>query len=249
MGVARLLARGWVAFCLYAAAHGFVRALGAGLPPLDALQAIGICAALFGAMGILFIAGYGLSAGLSVSVSLSRLKPTHFTPGFNELVFIAFALASFYVQTGFAPAHPDGLAIEAVRGALRFAVLGQGALEDKLASCGLDGGRALSSAFAWLLALIFLGSALSRIRLAASIVRFERKVRAEALGPQSLALALGIAAVVGIQALFVGTAYRLLSCRIEAGLLGDVLIGIGPLMLAYLIVAAITNLLALGPEG
>jgi hypothetical protein len=249
MGAARLLARGWVVFCLYAAAHALRIALASDLPAGQALQQIGVSTALFGAMGILFIAGYGLSCGLAVSLSVSKLKPTHIAPGFNELVFIVFALLAFYMQTTFAPAHQTGPVVDAIKGALRFSVFGQRALEDRLAVCGLDGGRALTSAVSWLLAFIYLGSSLSRVRLAAAIVRFERRTRIEALGPQSLALALGIAAVIGIQALFVGSVYVLLPCRIDAGLFGDVLIGVGPLMLAYLIVAAVTNLLALGPEA
>jgi hypothetical protein len=198
-------------------------------------------------MGILFIGGYGLSAGHSLS--LKRLTPTHLSPGFNELVFIVFALLAFCVQVSIAPAHIDNIAIDALKGALRFAVFGQRALEDKLAVCGLDGGRALASAFSWLLAFIYFGSAASRIRLAAGIVRIERRLRPEALGPQALALALGLVTVMGIQALYMGTAYVLMPCNALAGLLGDVLTGIGPLMLSYLIVAAITNLLALGPEA
>ena len=247
MGAARLLARGWIVFCLYAAGHALRRALLAGVPPADAVQQIAVCTLLFGAMGVLFIAGYGLSAGHSFS--LSRLKPIHFAPGFNGLVFSAFALVAFSVQTGFAPAHAGGPIVDAIEGALRFAVFGQRVLEDRLVACNLDGGRLLTSAFSWLLAFIYLGSSLSRIRLAASIVRFERKARPEALGPQTLALLLGLFSVAGIQALFMGTAYTLMPCAMDASLFGDVLIGIGPLTLAYLIVAAITNLLALGPDA
>jgi hypothetical protein len=247
MGAARLLARGWIVFCLYAAGHALRPALASGMPAGDAVRQIGICAALFGAMGILFVGGYGLSS--AHSVSLSRLKPQHLSPTFDELVFVAFALLAFFVQTSFAPGHPEGAYIDALKGALRFAVFGQHALEGKLGECGLDGGRVLASAVTWLLAFIYLASALSRIRLAAGIVRLERRMRPEALGPQTLALVLGFASVIGIQALYVGTGYTLMSCRAIASLPGDVLLGVGPLMLAYLIVAAITNLLALGPEG
>ena len=247
MGAARLLARGWIVFCLYAAAHALRLALQSAMPLADALQQIGTCAVLFGAMGILFIAGYGLSAGHSLS--LKRMTPTHLVPRFDELVFIVFALLAFFVQTNVAVAHLDNPAVDALKGAMRFAVFGQRALEDRLASCNLDAGHALSSAFSWLLAFIYLGSSLSRIRLAAGIVRIERRLRPEALGPQALALALGLVAVVGFQALFMGTAYSLMPCGILASLFGDVLAGIGPLMLSYLIVAALTNLLALGPEA
>jgi hypothetical protein len=247
MGAARLLARGWIVFCLYAAGHAFRLALASGMPLAEAGQQIAVCTLLFAAMGFLFIGGYGLSSGLSVS--LARLRETHLTPGFDELVFIVFALLTFYVQTNTALVHAEGPAVDALKGAMRFAVFGQRVLEDRLAACSLDGGRALSSAFSWLLAFIYLGSALSRIRLSASLVRIERKTRPEVLGPQALALALGLASVVAIQALYVGTAYDWMPCGVEGGLFGTVLMGIGPLMLAYLIVAAITNLLALGPEG
>jgi hypothetical protein len=247
MGAARLLARGWIVFCLYAGGHALRLALAGNMAPADAFQQIGVCAILFGAMGILFIGGYGLSA--AHSTPFSQLRPTHWSPGFNELVFIVFAFLAFYMQVFLAPSHMGGVAVDALKGAMRFAVLGQRALDDKLTSCGLDNGRVLASAFSWLLAFIFLGSSFSRIRLAAGIVRFERRKRPEALGPQALALALGFASVVGIQMLYVGSAYALMSCRAEVGLFGDVLLGIGPLMLAYLIMAAITNLLALGPEA
>jgi hypothetical protein len=247
MGAARLLARGWILFCLYAAGHAFRLALASGMPLADAGRQIGVCSLLFGAMGMLFIAGYGFSSGLSVS--LSRLRNTHLPPGFDGLVFIVFALLAFYVQTDTVLLHAQGTAVDALKGAMLFAVFGQRALEDRLAACSLDGGRALSAAFSWLLAFIYLGSALSRIRLSASLVRIERKTRPEVLGPQPLALALGFASVVGIQALYVGTAWDWMPCGVAGGLFGTVLMGIGPLMLSYLIVAAITNLLALGPEG
>ena len=114
--------------------------------------------------------------------------------------------------------------------------------------CRVDGGRLFIAALSWTFALIFLGSALSRIRLAATIVRFERKRRPEALGAQPLAFALGLVAVAGIQLVYMGTAYTLLPCHAIGGLFGAAMVGIDPLMLAYLIVAALTNLLALGPE-
>jgi hypothetical protein len=249
MGVARLLARGWAAFCLYAAALALHRSLGGGAPVPEVLRQIGVCAALFGAVGLLFVAGYGLSAGLAGPVSLSRLKPTHFMPGFNELVFVAFALTMLYVQIGFAPTHPQGVAFDALKGAIRFGVFGQRGLEDALTLCGADGGRVLTSAVSWTLTFIFLGSALSRIRLAAGIVRLERKARPEALGPQALALLLGFAAVAGFQFLYIGTAFKLLPCFAYSSIGGDVLIGMGPLALAYLCEAALTNLLALNPDA
>ena len=246
MGAARLLAKGWIVFCLYAGALALGGA--AGAPPAGAGWMIVVCLLLFGAMGILFICGYGLSAGHVQPPSLAEIKLQNLLPGFSELVFIAFALILLLVQLLYAPAYHEGPAVDGLEGAIRFAVFGQRTLENALLLCRVDGGRLFISSLAWTLALVFLGSALSRLRLSATIVRFERKRRPEALGAQPLAFALGLVAVAGIQLLYMGTAYSLLQCRALGGLFGDAMIGIGPLMLAYLIGAALTNLLALGPE-
>jgi hypothetical protein len=249
MGVARLLAKAWVVFCLFAGAHALNRALTAHALPLEAFQAIGVAVFLFGAMGLLFIGGFGASSAHGGSAMLARLKPTHIAPGFNEIVFIAFATLCFFVQTAYLPQHVTGGILGALQSAIGFAVPGQHALTDSLARCSLDGGRTFAAAFSWILALIFLGSALSRIRLAAGLVRLERKKRREALGATPLAFILGIAAVTGIQLLYVGSAFALVPCSALAGIPGDLLIGLVPLMLAYLIEAALANLLALSPEA
>ena len=55
-------------------------------------------------------------------------------------------------------------------------------------------------------------------------------------------------AVVGIQFLFVGSAYPWFHCSAFADITGALLIGLAPLMLAYLIVAALASLLASSPE-
>lgn len=242
MGVARLLAKGWVFFCVFAAAHAIARSVSAGVPAAAALQPAAICLFLFGAMGVLFVAGYGLSSGHL----LSRLKPLHFVPGFNEIVFVVFAVLSFAVQI--ASPRPFGFGLKALETAMRFAVPGQRALEAALARCSIDGGVAFASAVSWLLAFIFLGSAISRLRLAAGLVRLERKRRIEPLGPSGIALVQGFAAVAGIQLLFIGSAFRFLPCAVLSGIFGAVLIGAAPLMLAYLAAAALTNLLATNPE-
>ena len=246
MGVARLLAKGWIVFCLYAGAHAVLRAFGANIPVVLALQQIGVCVALFGAMGLLFIGGYGAA---STHPLLERFRPDQLAPGFNEIVFIVFACACFFMQSVYAPAHLTGPVTGGLEAAIRFAVPGQRALEGGLAVCGLDGGRTSSSAFAWVLAFIFLGSALSRVRLAAAIVRLERKNRAEPLGATTVAFILGVASLVGFQLLYMGTGFGFIPCSILSGVLGEVLIGIGPLFLAYLILAALTDLLALGDEA
>ena len=245
MGVARLLAKGWIVFCLYAGGHALLRALGANIPLTLAVQQIGICIVLFGAMGLLFVGGYGAAS----SHLLGRFRPNQLTPGFNEIVFLAFACACFFMQAVYAPAHLTGAIPGSLEAAIRFAVPGQRALEGGLGVCGLDGGRMLSSAFSWTLAFIFLGSALSRVRLAAGIVRIERKHRPEPLGATMLAFLLGVSSLVGFQLLFMGTGYGFVPCSLLSSVLGDVLIGIAPLILSYLILAALTDLLALGEEA
>jgi hypothetical protein len=48
--------------------------------------------------------------------------------------------------------------------------------------------------------------------------------------------------------LFVGSGFALLSCGAYADIPGDLLIGLAPLLLAYLILAALTALLASSRE-
>jgi hypothetical protein len=194
-------------------------------------------------MGLLFIAGYGLSSGHL----FSRFRPLHVLPGFNEIVFMVFAVLSFAIQV--AP-HPLSWGIlDALQGAIRFAVPGERALEGSLARCNLGAGPAFSFAAIWLLAFIFLGSAISRIRMSVALIRLERKRRIEPLGPSGIALVLGLAAVAGIQLVFVGSFFRWLPCTDLGGILGAVSVGAAPLVLAYLIVAALINLLAASPDN
>ena len=247
MGVARLLAKGWLTVCVFAAAHGVRQGLASGADPLAFLPALLVCFLLFAAMGLLFVAGYGASAGQGTPL-LKRLKPLHFVPGFNELVFAAFVILSFIDQAVFAPAHLAGSVTDALESAVYFAVPGQRALVAALTPCAFDGGRIFASSFSWLLAVVFLGSALSRLKLAAGIVRLERVKRPEALGATTHAFVLGLAAVVAIQLLFVGSLYGFLRCSLLSGVPGALLIGLAPLLLSYLIVAALTSLLASGRE-
>jgi len=249
MGVARLLAKAWFVFCLFAAAYAFQRALAAGVPLAAIAVPVAVCAALFCAMGLLFVAGFGASASPFGPAMIAQLKPGHFVPSFNEIVFLAFAGLIFAAQTIYLPSHVSDTVLGSLQAAARYVVPGQGALEDRLGVCGLDGGRVIASSVSWLLAFIFLGSALSRVRLAAGILRLERAANPEPLGPTTLTYVLGIAAVVMIQLFFVGSIYSLLPCDIAIGLTGELAIGLGPLTLAYLISAALTDLLALGPEA
>ena len=62
MGIARLLAKGWIVFCLFAGAHALRLASMSGVPLQTSSFAIGVCAALFIAMGLLFVGGFGASA-------------------------------------------------------------------------------------------------------------------------------------------------------------------------------------------
>src|ERR1700683_516372 len=110
MGAARLLAKGWIAFCVFAGAHALQRALAAYVPLSQAAASIGVCVVLFVAMGLLFVGGYGASSGLG---GFTRLRPRYFLPGFNEIVFVVFAAAVFLVQILFAPGHGVGGALGA----------------------------------------------------------------------------------------------------------------------------------------
>jgi hypothetical protein len=246
MGVARLLAKGWIVFCLYAGAHALVRALAVHVPVMQAVQQIGLSVVLFGAMGLLFVGGYGAASSHHL---LSRFSADRLAPGFNDLLFLAIACACFFVQTIYAPANPTGPIPGSLSAAVHFAVPGQRALEGALAACSLGSGRMFASAFAWITAFVFLGSSLSRVRLSAGIVRLERKQRPEALGETMVAFILGAAALAGIQLLFMGSGYAFVPCGVLSGITGDVLIGLAPLALAYMILAALTNLLSLGQEA
>ena len=248
MGIARLLAKGWIVFCLFAGAHAIRLALLTGIPLQTSAFAIGICAALFIAMGLLFVGGFGASAGHSRTPWLTRLRPRHLIPGFNEMVFIVFVTLSFLNQALVAPVVIDRGAACALENAMYFLLPGQRALVHALEGCTLDGGRAFSAAFTWLLAIVYLANAVSRLKLQAGLIRLEAGERVQPLGPTLRAFLFGIVAVVGIQFLFVGSAYPWLACSAFADITGAVLIGLAPLMLAYLIVAALASLMAAAPE-
>ncbi|HEY4943201.1 MAG TPA: hypothetical protein VII56_17355 [Rhizomicrobium sp.] len=252
MGVARLLAKGWVVFCLFAGAHAVNLALGRGEQPWEALQAIAVCVLLFGAMGLLFIAGFGASSGAGARPFLLRLKPRHFVPGFDGAVLLVFLVLSFAVQVFLRVPAFGGSSVEALQRAMYFVVPGHISLVTRLMACAL-GPRifplALASAFTWLLAIIFVASAVSRIRLTAGLLRLEYTMRPSAFGPTLLAALYGVVAIVCFQLLYVGSAYAWLGCGVYSGLTGLMLIGLAPLLLAYLIVAALATLRASGPES
>lgn len=229
-------------FCLFAGAHALHAVLAGDTP--QAARSVLVCTALFAAMGLLFAGGY---AAATEHGHAQPLKLAQLLPSFDGLVFATFAILSLANQTVFAPEIMQNPLAEALQSAVTFAVPGQRALENAL-QCGLDGGRIFASAFTWLLAIVYLASAASRLRLTAGLIRLERVKRPEALGATVLALLLGVAAVVGIQFLYVGSAFAFLPCSAYTEITGALLIGLAPLVLAHLIVAALANLLASGPE-
>ncbi|MCP5412253.1 MAG: hypothetical protein H6924_08990 [Alphaproteobacteria bacterium] len=242
------MAKGWIIFCLFAAAHALHLSFMSGMPLGNSLGAVAICASLFIAMGLLFVGGFGASAGHSTTPLLARLKPHHLLPGFNEGVFVVFVILSWLNQVLVAPEVINRGGAGALENAIYFLLPGQRALVDALEACTLDGGRIYAAAFTWLLAIIYLASASSRLRLAAGLIRLEAGEKPQLLGPTLRAFLFGLVAVVGIQFLCVGSVYPWLACSAFADITGALLIGLAPLMLSYLIVAALASLLASAPE-
>jgi hypothetical protein len=250
MGIARLLAKGWVLVCLFAGAHALRIAILGGGEPLSAVSQVIVSVLLFVAMGLLFVGGFALSAGTRRfhAFRLKSLKLPRFFPGFNEAVLTAFVLLAFLNQVVYAPHHVSDPVTGAFEAAIKFAVPGHHAFVDALNRCALDGGREFGSAFTWLLAFIFACSAVSRLKMTAGTIRIERTLHPEALGPTTVAGVLGVAAIAGIQFFFVGSFYAFLPCGALAGVSGAVLAGLAPLLLAYLIFAALATLMASGEK-
>jgi len=133
MGIARLLAKGWIVFCLFAGAHALRLALLQGQDLTISLPGIGICALLFIAMGLLFVGGFGVSAGhVAHTPWLKSFKPHHLIPGFNEGVFFIFVVLSFLNQAFVAPSTIDRAMVGALQNAIYFVVPGQRALVSAL---------------------------------------------------------------------------------------------------------------------
>jgi hypothetical protein len=254
MGIARLLAKGWIVFCLYAGAQALNLALLKGTALQDAAPPIAICVLLFGAMGLLFATGFGASAGGSIGQVLRRMKPSHFLPSFDGLVFILFVAASFAVQAVYVSAIGGAAtAAVALQKAIYAVVPGEAALADRLFACHYPQVPAYSvlvlSSIAWLLAIVYVASAVSRIGLTAGLLRLERALRPSSFSPTIVAALYAIVAIVMFQLLYVGSAYAFLPCRALGDITGTLLIGLAPLMLAYLIVAAAATLKASAPEA
>ena len=82
MGIARLLAKGWIIFCLSAGAHALRFAIKSGVPLQSSIPGIGICALLFMAMGLLFVGGFGVSAShASGTPRIGRFQAGSSDPG------------------------------------------------------------------------------------------------------------------------------------------------------------------------
>src|ERR1700691_1663110 len=137
MGTARLLAKGWILFCVVAGGHAVRFALASRFALSSCVFAIGICVLLFMAMGLLFVGGYGVSGGLPHSGAplLARLKWRDFVPGFNESVFLLFVVLSFCNQALVAQDAVPAGAAGALQSAVYFVVPGQRALVWALESC------------------------------------------------------------------------------------------------------------------
>ena len=125
-----------------------------------------------------------------------------------------------------------------------FAVPGQRAFVALARPCLFDGGRIFASAFSWCLAIIYLGSALSRLKLRAAEMRFRKAIRPDTVGGLPEAVFLGCVSVVGIQLLYIGSGYAWLPCSLLTGVSGALLVGLAPLMLAYAIASTLTLLSA-----
>jgi len=245
------LAKFWLLTCLFAGAHSLRYAVQAGGDPQEAGTQVLVAVSLFAAMGLLFVGGYGVSKDAfhtRVAAFFKVRRAPRTMPLFNDLVFVVFVIASFAVQVWYAPSHVTGRLTDAVEGALYFAIPGHAVVVDRLGDCAIDGGRVFASSFAWLLAIVFAGSAISRIKQTSAAMRIDRALHPQSLSPTALAAVLGVTTVFAIQGLFVGSALSLVPCSVYAGLPGAMLIGFAPLAFAYLVYAALAALLASGSE-
>lgn len=252
MGVSRLLAKAWVAICLFAGAHALRTAILSGVNPWPTVLQVLVATVLFAAMGLLFVGGYGVSRDAfharATAIFKFGKKTPRTMPMFNDVVFLCFAALSFVIQVWYAPRHLSGPVTEAVENALYFAIPGNALVIARLDACAIDGGRVFATSAAWLLALVFAASAISRLKQTADAMRVDRMLHPQSLSPMGLAAVLGIVAVVGIQCLFVGSPIVLLPCSAFVGLPGALLIGFAPLVFAYVVYAALAALLASGGE-
>lgn len=247
MVLARLLAKAWIAVCLFAGAVGLTQAWGEGAGLL-ALSLRTVSILLFVAMGLVFALGGVCLAGRARMLHRRwrRGHPWHWTGDFDEAVWALFALLSFLDLVFFAPTHLSSPATEAVELAAYVAVPGHRAFVSLARPCLFDGGRIFASAFSWCLALIYLGSAFSRLKMRVVRLRALQKAHPQIAAGRADIVLLSLAAVVGIQLFYIGSGYSVLSCSVLTGALGAATIGLAPLLLAFAAVTVATWIAARG---
>src|ERR1043166_9622554 len=130
MGAARLLAKGWVVFCLFACAHALHGTAAAGELDQSRVGLVIVCTLIFMAMGLLFAGGFGVSSRHGLTAWFQSLSPSDFLPRFDDWVFLGFVWLSFLNQVLIAPAHVSGGAAGALNGFIRLVVPGQHAFEN-----------------------------------------------------------------------------------------------------------------------
>lgn len=238
--MARLVAKVWVMFCLYAGALALNLAL-PGSPDAWA-EAARICGAT-----LLYLCTGFLFAGMAVRLLHRRetlIRHSWRDIDFNDVLFGIFLFLTFCDQAFFAPDHLAGVFSQSVEQAAFYAVPGQRALSRLVHSCTMDGGRIFASAFSWCLALIWFGSALSRLKISAGLLRAAWSVAPDRTRGLTSAVLLGLCAAAGIQVLYAGSGIRFLPCSMTAGIAGGLLTGLAPLLLVYVIITALTGLIA-----
>lgn len=249
--MASLVAKVWVMFCLYAGALALHMALPGSPDPLGDGLAITGASFVFLCLGLLFAGAAVLLLSPSGPISLKNIRTLRFAwrdVDFNEILFAAFLILSFCNQAFFAPDHMMGPLTIAVEQAAWFAVPGQRAFSLLVHSCTMDGGRIFTSAFAWVLALIWFGTALTRLGISARLIRAARRQTPDATAGLVSGVLLAVAAAAGIQFLYAGSGFAYLPCSLTAGIAGGLLAGFAPLMLAYILIAALSGVIAGGEE-
>lgn len=242
MGVARLMVKAWVIFCLYAGGTALRLSWGGSADPGTLIAAIGLPVLLFLAMGLALAEGSVFLAGhaglLKGHPRFHSIRDWHC--GFNEIVFVCFVLLSFLCQLFLAPRNLSGPLSDALERAVYFAVPGHRVMVWQMRLCMIDGGRIFAASVSWCLALIYLGSALSRLRQSAAVLRLERVGHPDRPVGLMVAALLGLVALAGGHLFYAGAGYALMGCSDLEGISGALVCGLAPLMLAYAVAAALT---------
>ncbi len=236
MGIARLLAKGWIVFCLFAG--------GARLAPRPGQRrAAGAIAVRGGHLrdsvrrhGPVVRRRLRRLGRIARHPFKARLGLHHLMPGFNEIVFLFSSVLSFVNQVWFAPRNLAGdvvgplerRSISSCRASARWS-------RRWMPAAWMAGASSPPpSPGCWRWSIWPRPARGSNCRRASS--GWSATPRPEGLGPSIRAFCLGVVAVVGVQFLFVGSAYPWLNCSAFDDITGALLIGLAPLMLAYLVV-------------